>query len=273
MNSGLFRTVTRAFFTALLLWSGVAVTHGQSTPPKPNSRFFVADVTGDSRLRTGDREAPLVKSGVHAAEGSAIETRDDSSTTLVLSNGTALHLTAGSRFEVTRFLQEPFAPNRTELDVEPSISQTWITLSHGSLGVCTSRMVAGSTMVYQTPHGSIAVRGRRLLIAVSAAETRVTLLEGDITATPDGADTGQVLQPGQQAVLRRSDATSAATVTVSTVPDAELTSFDDVVANACIARRTVFFEPVEGTAELTPVRTTPAVAPTEFTVSPSRLGS
>ncbi len=273
MNLGLLRTLARVVFTAGLLWPGVTVTHGQSTPQKPNSRFFVADVAGDSRLRAGDQETPLVKSGVHAAEGAAIETKEDSSTTLVLSNGTALHLTAGSRFEVTRFLQEPFAPNRTELDVEPSISQTWITLSQGSFGVCTSRLVAGSTMVYQTPHGSIAVRGRRLLIAVSAAETRITLLEGDVTATPDGANAGQVLTPGQQAVLRRADATSPATVLVSNVPDAELTSSDDVVANACIARRTVFFEPVEGTAELTPVRTTPAAAPTEFTVSPSRLGS
>lgn len=240
----------------------------------PTSKLFVADLTGQSQVDYGDKIEPLAKNGVLAPEGSVIETKSNSTDSLVLSNGTALYVGADTRFEVKKFMQEPFTPNRTDLDIEPSISQTMIRVTRGSVGVCTSKLVAGSSMTYQTPQATIHVRGRRLLIQTDENETRVSLLEGDVTVVGNELSGGESLRPGQQAIARKA-ADGNVVVTIQPIPEAESSKLDDLVSLACISRRTVYFESVErnGVAgsEIVPVRTTPAVQPTEFTVSPSRL--
>ena len=261
---------------AILATAGLAFctlpAAAQGASKNPTGKFYVADLTGQSDVGTGDKMTALVKNGVHAAEGSVIQTRADSTDALVLSNGTALFLTAESRIEVKRFFQEPFTPNRADLDVEPSVSQTVIRVARGAMGVCTSRLIAGSSMVYQTPHGTINVRGRRLMIETEEAETRVSLLEGDVTVLPEGSSAGEVVQPGFQAVIRKASPSAPATLELRPIPNADNARIDEAVSLACISRRTVFFETVEGSGgEIAPVRTAPATLPTQFTVSPARI--
>jgi len=261
----------------MLVFSG-AVTFAQTAKRhSPVSKLFVADVTGESQIDLGDQKIePLVKDGVHAPEGSIIESKAASTDSLILSNGTALYVSADTRFEVKKFLQEPFSLNRADLDVEPSISQTFIKVLRGSVGICTSKLVAGSSMVYQTPQATINVRGRRLLIETSVDETRISLLEGDITVIGNELSPGQILRPGQQAIAKKSTDENVV-LTVRPIPDADKAKLDELVSLACISRSTVYFEAVEKTEngdvtqEITPVHTTPAQRPTEFTVSPARI--
>lgn len=246
----------------------------------PTSKVFVAEVTGESQIDTGERIEPLTKKSVHSAEGTVIETKVDSSDALVLSNGTALYVGPATRFEVKKFLQEPFSPNRTDLDVEPSISQTVVKILRGSLGICTSKLVAGSSMVYNTPHGSINVRGRKVMIEVNDEETRVALLEGDVTVIGDTMSGGEILKPGQVAIIRKATPMASATITIESIGEADSAKLDEKVALACISRRTVFFEVVdrpgetafdaEG-SEIRPVEVVPADLPTQFTISPARI--
>lgn len=275
MNTRAFRTLSAAALVPLLL-AGTSVGFAQS-PKKntPTSKLYVADLTGESHVDYGDKIETLAKNGVFAPEGSVIETKTNSTDSLVLSNGTALYVAADTRFEVKKFKQEPFSPNRTDLDIEPSISQTSIRLTRGSLGICTSKLVAGSSMTYQTAEATVNVRGRRLLIQTDENETRVSLLEGDVTVLGNELSGGETLRPGQQAIARRA-ADGKVVLTVQPIPDAESAKLDELVSLACISRRTVFFESVErnaatGEREIVPVRTTPATQPTGFTVSPSRL--
>lgn len=256
---------------------GAAVVVSAQTAKKnnPTSKLFVADVAGESQIDTGVKIEPLIKNAVHSPEGSVIETKANSTDSLVLSNGTALYVTANTRLEVKRFLQEPFAPNRTDLDVEPSISQTVIRLVRGGIGVCTSKLVAGSSLVFQTPQGTINVRGRRMVIHATETETKITLIEGDITVVPEGSAAGQTLTPGQQAIIRRETPEAGATVAVQSIPAETAATEDETVSLACIARRTVYFEAVDradGSTDIVPVRTVPTTAPTQFTVSPARIG-
>lgn len=261
----------------LLLASAVL---GLAQSPKkhsPTSKLYVAETTGESQIDLGDDKIePLKKNGVHAPEGTVIESKANSTDSLVLSNGTALYVAADTRFEVKKFLQEPFSPNRTDLDLEPSVSQTLIHVVRGTIGICTSKLVAGSSMIYQTPQATINVRGRRLLIETTVDETRVTLLEGDVTVVGNELSTGKTLRPGQQAIVRRT-ATDHVDVTIQPIADADLSRLDELVSLACISRRTVFFESVDRSdgsttdKEIVPVRTTPARPPTEFTISPSRI--
>lgn len=235
----------------------------------PTSKLFVSEAKGETQIDTGEKIEPLTVQSVHSAEGSTIETKGDSSNTLVFSNGTAILVGPNSRFEVKRFLQEPFTPNRNDLDVEPSISQTVIKVLRGSVGLCTSRLVAGSSMTYNTPHGSLNIRGRKVMIEVADNETVVSLIEGDITVMGNDAGTAQTLKPGQQAILRRAAPDQPTVITVRNLTPEANTKADDQVSLACMARRTVYFETAERD-EIQVVQVKPTDLPTQFTVSPSR---
>jgi hypothetical protein len=243
----------------------------------PASKIYVADLTGESQVDTGERIEALSKKSVYVAEGASFETKANSSDSLVFSNGTAIYVGADTRFEVKKFLQEPFQPNRTDLDAEPSISQTIVKITRGSVGVCTSKLVAGSTMTYQTPHASVNIRGRKVMIQVADNETRVSLIEGDVTVVANDAGTSETLRPGLQAIIRRGASDDKAMLTVQPIPEAEQSSLDENVSLACISRRTVFFEVAprdqDGEPEIRPVQAVPARPDPGFTVSPARIGS
>ncbi len=264
---------TLPLFALLVIMLGAVESSAQTKRNNPTSKLYVVDVTGDSQIDDGAKVQPLAKNDVRSPEGSVIETKEKSSDSFVLSNGTAMYVAPATRFEVKRFLQEPFAPNRNDLDIEPSVSQTFVHLNRGGIGLCTSQLVAGSTMVYQTPQATINIRGRRLMIQSDDEETRVSLLEGDVTVIGDPNKGGEVLKPGQRAIVRRSSPTSPYTVQIEEIPESENAKLDDMVSLACISRRTVYFESVDqnGTSNLVPVRTAAATPATQFTVSPSRI--
>ena len=117
----------------------------------PTSKFYVADVDGDAEIDTGDRVDDLTKSSVYNAEGTVVETKPNATNAMVFSNGTGIFFDQDTRVEVKQFDQEPFVPNRTDMDTEPSVSQTQAYVPRGTVGICTSQLVAGSSMNYQTP--------------------------------------------------------------------------------------------------------------------------
>lgn len=262
---------------AMVLLTAAFTAHGAISKKKnPTSRLYVADAVGESHIHTGERIEQLTKKSAYAAEGTIIETKPAANDSLVLSNGTAIYVAPETRFEVKKFLQEPFAPNREDLEIEPSVSQTIVKLMRGSLGVCTSKMVAGSSMVYTTPHATITIRGRKVMIETDDAETRVSLIEGDITVQGHGLPSAETLKPGYQAVVRKVSPDAPLTLKIQPIPDAVATQIDDTVALACISRRTVYFDVGPGANadqdELRAVALVPANPPVPFTVSPSRIG-
>lgn len=259
-----------ASFTLSLIL--VCAVHAAGGRKNPTSKVYVSEVKGETQIDTGEKIEPLTVKSVHSAEGATIITQADSSDTLVFSNGTSIVVGPNSRFEIKRFLQEPFTPNRNDLDVEPSISQTVVKIVRGSVGLCTSRLVAGSSMTYNTPHGTLNIRGRKVMIEVADNETVVSLVEGDVTVMGADVGTSQTLKAGQQAILRKAAPDQPSTVTVRSISPEANTQADDQVSLACIARRTVYFETVDrdGT-EIQAVQVKSTDLPTQFTVSPSRI--
>ncbi|MGC4072619.1 MAG: FecR domain-containing protein [Nibricoccus sp.] len=273
-------SAVRAVFAlplAVVFLCAPTATFAAAKNKNPASKIYVADLTGESQVDTGERVEALSKKSVYVAEGTSFETKSGASDSLVFSNGTAIYVGSETRFEVKKFLQEPFLPNRSDLDAEPSISQTVVKITRGSVGICTSKLVAGSSMTYQTPHATVNIRGRKVMIEVSDNETRVSLLEGDVTVL--AASTGapnQTLRPGQQAIIRKTATDENAVVTVQPIMDEQQAKLDENVSLACISRRTVFFEVAprgEGEeAEIRPVQVVPASHDPGFTVSPARIG-
>lgn len=237
-----FKTAS-VFFIAISAAVFTSSAHAADAKRKnPTSKLYVADVEGLASINTGDKIEDLTKKSVHAAEGVILETTPKASNAIVLSNGTGISFDPDTRLEMKRFLQEPFSPNRTDLEVEPSVSQTTAFLPRGTVGLCTSKMVAGSTMIYNTRHASIAIRGRKVIIETSENETIVSLLEGDVTVRGEMMAGGQSLKPGQQAIITRKSNFEPPVIILQDIPKDQMNRLSAKVTLACMARKTVYFE-------------------------------
>lgn len=253
----------------------------------PTSKFYVADVEGQSQIDTGEKIEDLTKKSVHTAQGTVVETKKDSTNAMVFSNGTGIFFDSDTRLEVKKFVQEPFTPQRTDMEVEPSISQTVSFIQRGTVGLCTSKLVAGSSMVYRTSQGSISIRGRKVLIECTDDKTVVSLLEGDVTVRGGELDMGgQNLHPGQQAIITGGRNGAASTVKIQDIPPETRSEVDRKVSMACMAKNTVYFETAERksqtgagdtafdevTEEIVAVPTVPVSVPDDFTASSAQIG-
>lgn len=270
-------------FCLLLALSGATVFAQTSSKRKsPTSKFYVAEVEGFAEVNTGEKIENLTEKSVFDAEGTVIVTKPDSENALVMSNGAGVYFAPDTKLSVNRFLQEPFQPNRTDLESEPSVSQTRTLLSRGAVGICTGKLVAGSSMIYNTAHASVnilAQNTQKVAIQTSDKDTVVTLFEGALTLRGDNMAGGESLQPGQQAIIRPRGVNQPPQIIIQSIPTEQRESLEDMVNGACQARRKVYFDVVERQNEvdgaestLTPVVVDP-VNPTEIgpVVSPARL--
>lgn len=208
----------------------------------PAGKFYVVDVNGEAELHTGDRIVPLEEKSVYSAEGGAIETRQSSELAIVFSNGTSVHFAPGTRLEVRRFEQEPFSANRNDIESEPSVSHLEAYVVRGSVAIATAIPVAGSTMRYITPHVSVSIRGRRLLIETNDYETRVSLIDGDVTVRAGEQDAaGQTLRSEEQAIVFQPPQ-QPPQILVQPLPSEQRTTVDERVSAAAMARSTVYFD-------------------------------
>jgi hypothetical protein len=239
-----------AGFTSAIFFAP-AVATAQSKKRNPTSKVYVSDVAGEALIDTGDAVEDVSKRSVYYAQGAVIETRKPENadaaaknySTMVYSNGTGAFFDADTRVEVKKFVQEPFTPNRTDIELEPSVSQTQAFVSRGAVGLCTSKLVAGSSMTYATPHGMVNVRGRKLVVETKNDVTKISMIEGDSTVRGGPEDLGgYTVKAGEQAIIRPNPAGGASLVEITRIPPAELPQLDEKVTMACMAKRTVYFE-------------------------------
>lgn len=222
----------------------------QDQRKNPKSKVFVSDVSGEAQIDTGDNIQELTKKAVYTAQGAVIETKkaerdqdkDKLFSTMVYSNGTGAYFDQDTRVEVKRFQQEPFTPNRGDMEVEPSISQTQAFVARGTVALCNSKLVAGSSMNYQTQLGQVNIRGQKVVIESQNEITKVSMLDGESTVKSNGTDLGgRVLRSGEQAIIRRQP-NAPPQVLIQKIPQSEAAQLDDKVAQACMAKKTVYFE-------------------------------
>lgn len=219
----------------------------------PTSKIYLAEAIGDSQIQTNDKIYTARQATAFDAPGTVIETKEGAHNAFVYSNGTGLFVDQNTRVEIDRFVQEPFKPDRNstaDAPYEPSISQSDVHVAHGAVGVCTSQLVSGSSMNYSTPQASVNIRSGKVAIETNADQTIIDLLEGDITVRGGSKDIGgQVLRPGERAVVRSAPAGLPPTVTISRIPPEALQVSDERVSVACNAKKTVTFEAIEKKAE------------------------
>ena len=214
-----------------------------------------------------------------------IETKADSHDAFVYSNGTGMFVDQNSRVEIGLFAQEPFKGSSDQdagTSVEPSVSQSSVTVVRGSVGICSSQLLPGSTMTYTTPQAVVVIRSGRVSIETANGKTTVDLLDGDVTVRSAGKDgTGQILRSGDRAVILSAPAGQSAAVSISQTPTELQPDLDHRVTIACNAKKTVTFKIIEQQSsdseaagagqEIVVQPTVPANLPTNITISADRL--
>jgi len=193
---------TRPFLRYLIAAICVAtVAHAQSRK-NPTSKLYVADTVGDTQIDTGTEIDDLTKSSVYNAEGRIIETKANSNASIVLSNGTGLYFDVDTRAEIKTFEQEAFRPSRSDVEDEPSISNTRVYVDHGVIGVSTSKLVAGSTMICETSLATAFLRGRQAVVLARDNLTVISMVQGDATVQAGPLDRGHLVRNKQQIIIR-----------------------------------------------------------------------
>jgi hypothetical protein len=295
-----------AYCLAAVVLALVAISDAAAQGKGKNvaSKIYVTDLQGEADIATNDKIVELKKKSAYLAQGAVIETKkpadpeEKTYASVVYSNGTGIVLGPDTRLEVKKFTQEQFTPNRSDLEAEPSVSQTQTFLARGLICLCTSTQVAGSSMVYQTPHGSVNIRGQKIVLETTDEYTRIAMIEGECTVrggTGSRLDAGGLtLHSGDQTYLRQDAAGHILPFQVERIPPNELGSLEDKIAMACLAKKTVYFEIAKRPAgngdtttgpvtafdgndglddELVPIEVVPATLPVQFNVSPAKLGS
>ena len=239
-------------FISALSWLALSnPALAQTKKKNPSSKVYVADVNGSSLVTTEELSEELDKRSVYNAEGTTFETKGTAaesdagmnSVAMVFSNGTGAALDGDTKVEMRSFKQEPFSPNRTDFESEPSVSQTRAFVARGSVGLCNSKMVAGSSMNYETSQGSVSIRGKKVVIEAKGNVTKISMLEGDSTVRGGAGTTGgETLKSGEQAVITSGGPGQPSQVRIEKIPESEKTKLEDKVAMACQAKQQVYFE-------------------------------
>jgi len=258
-----------AFVTALAMAPArlPAETHAKI----PTGKVYVSSVAGGSQITVGGKVEELTPKSVYTAQGALIETKLHGTLAMVFSNGTGTFLDEDTHIEVKRFTQEPFVPSQTDLDAEPSVSQTEVFLPQGLIAVSTNKLAPGSTMTYRTPLGSINLHGGKMVIESDGDLTKISVLEGDGTVYGGELDlSGKVIRTGEQALIRPGPPGQPNIVLIRKIPADELARLEEKAAVAYGARKTVFFQTDE-TGEVIGVQVVPASLPVNVTISPSQI--
>lgn len=220
----------------------------------PTSKVYMAESKGESEIQNGEKIYTARQATAFDAPGTVIETKANSHNSLVFSNGTGLFVDQSTHVEINRFVQEPFRPDRnSQLDTpyEPSVSQSEVFVSRGAVGVCTSQLISGSSMLYSTPQGAVNIRGGRVSIESSLGETIIDLLEGDVTVRHNDHDVGgQIIRPGERAIIRAAAGPGLKPIiTIGPIPREAMIAAEERTSTACNARKSVTFEIIERKAE------------------------
>ncbi len=269
----LFRVLPAAgavAFTSALALAPVAL-QAEGPAINPTGKVYVAGVEGSAQAATGDKIETLAVKSVFKAQGARIETKPHGSLTMVFSNGIGFFLEQDTHITVNRFTQEPFTASRTDLELEPSISHTEIFMPHGTLAVSTSKLAAGSTLVFITPLGSFSLHGGNLVIEVDDTSERFYLLTGEGTVNGGSLDLGgQVLHAGEQAFIFPGSPGQPNIVQIGKIPPGDFPALEALSERAYAARKTVFFS-TDASDDITVFPVVPESLPVQATVSPSQL--
>jgi len=236
---------------------GPGAVGGLDSPISTNlvSKIYAVDVEGEAYVENAGIINPLSAREIYVAQGSTIYTQEESTVSLVISNGTGIFLSESTRMSITRAAQEPFQGERSDMINEPSVSNIQLEHQHGIMGICTSRLLAGTLLEVVTDEFITRIVDGKLVYERGPEGSSVTLVGGDATV-----QSGQIWYEGEGRTLKvrhklffPADGSEPVETHLS---GSELAGMEGIVTIACLARRGVYFD-VLGDPVASDVITTP----------------
>ena len=257
-------------FGAFIMSAGLLIA---SELKSPESKICVNDVVGTADIFFSQAVNKLTKNSVYNAEGATIETGEKAAVVMVFSNDAGIALDSDTRIVIEKFTQTPFISNRTDMDMEPSTSQTRVYVPKGIVGLCTNELAAGSSMIYYTQVGSANIHHGRFVINNDPSNTTISVLDGDCVVSTRNAPTNlRLVTENQQAIITRNR------ITIQKIPSNKKSDLELLVIPGCQAKQSIDFE--ANTVLLAPdsfqqvivaTPTIPYELPVQFDVSPNTI--
>jgi hypothetical protein len=240
-------------------------------------KIYVAEIAGGVAYTVAGGTQELKKGVSLPVQGARNETTPASHIVWVYSNGTSLYVDEKTVIQVAKFEQKPFPKGTDTTVTEPSVSHTVGRINQGRIIITTNKLMTGTTMVYITPHAQVKVRGKEVVIEVYDRESRIYVVNGEVSVSPVGASAdgvGQVIHSGQEAVVTDSSITTTSSqMHVVPIDQFYLDSIASQLAAGERAQKIVVFETAAGAdgAEIQANPVVPSTLPVQMTVSPATL--
>jgi len=239
-------------------------------------KIYVAEISGGTTYAVAGSPSVLKKGDTLPVQGARNETAPAAHVVFVYSNGTSLYIDEKTVIQIAKFEQRPF-PKGTDTTVnEPSISHTVGRITQGRIIITTNKLMTGTTMIYMTPHAQVKIRGQEVVIEVYDRESRIYVVNGDITVSPAGGSAGgigETLHSGQEAIVTDSSMTTSSPIQILPLDQSVINSLASQIAAGERAQKIVVFETVTG-ADGPDIQANPVVPtnlPVQLTVSPDTL--
>lgn len=205
---------------ALVLASGFAFA---AAPGK----IAVDSVSGKVTFVSADGTQRQFVSGDVFGENTRIVTDKDSSTKIVLGNGTVIALKPGTTIEISQFEQnnpdavegKNFASFRTEPE-DTSGSLTTVRLVKGTATFKVAKLLASSKLTVKTRAGNILVKGTTFSVTDNGSFVSTSVVEGEVAVAPTGRGTVS-LTGGKAVSIPVSQAGSVGNLSFRGVPPAQ----------------------------------------------------
>ncbi len=189
-----------------------------------------------------------LNSGDVLSEHYTIKTGPYSSVVLLFSNGSTIVLKAETELSIAEFIQDPFKANTeymSQLETEPSSSQTTLKLKYGSLigQVKHLKTEEGSTYDVDTPIGIAGIRGTSFALTIDKDLGTLQVAEGEMFFLPSvGARDGEYIIAKTESQLNM----SPQSITARPLDPKEKTAIIDEASQASEGLSTIpiiYFEP------------------------------
>ena len=163
---------------------------------EPKGAIIIAGLEGQVTVINNATQVALppgsVKAGGILFDGHTVKTGPASKIILLLSNGTVTTVKADSALNIKKFTQAKFDPGATklsELEGEPSSSDTLIDLEIGDMVVDIKKLDKKSSFNIESPVGTAGIRGTRVGMNIRPAPgggfvSKIVVPKGLIAFTP-----------------------------------------------------------------------------------------
>lgn len=201
-------------FILVLILSGLPVYISVGDSSQQPGVAFPTTVEGSvlkRQMATGEIGKVRLHKSFHPADH-AIETDAHSRAALSLSNGVGLAIGPDSSIAIRKFQQTTHRGEIEAAKQEPADSDVIIVLTHGSLAISAERLSPLSSLVVETPLGTVTSNSSVAHLSYSENTLEMKSLEGQLSYIPSDTSTREFLHAPQKVTLERSSANASISI-------------------------------------------------------------